>query len=227
MRRTLGGFTLIELLMAISVIATLTAILFPVFARIRESARRTTCASNMHQIGIAIMLYSQDNDERYPVGADSPDRGSYLWDPSSEQEAMLPTIPLLRDITNPYLRSHDVWHCPSDAGDQTLPLNDASGDLFYVDLKPTAYERLGTSYLYRLQLGMDGVNFPGDCTLGNPPYAEAVGSASLGILVDAAPNWHGEAASLDTQKSNILYADGHVHIANGKDFFRSWLCAPF
>lgn len=60
------GFTLIELLVVIAIIAILAAILFPVFARARENARRTSCMSNLKQIGLGFMQYAQDYDERYP-----------------------------------------------------------------------------------------------------------------------------------------------------------------
>ena len=62
-----SGFTLIELLVVIAIIAILAAILFPVFARARENARRTSCVSNLKQIGLGIMQYTQDYDERYPL----------------------------------------------------------------------------------------------------------------------------------------------------------------
>src|SRR5436309_9575859 len=61
-----SGFTLIELLVVIAIIAILAAILFPVFARARESARRTGCVSNVNQLGKAWMMYVQDWDERFP-----------------------------------------------------------------------------------------------------------------------------------------------------------------
>lgn len=60
------GFTLIELLVFIAMIVILAAILFPVFARARENARRTSCASNLKQIGLGVMQYTQDYDEAYP-----------------------------------------------------------------------------------------------------------------------------------------------------------------
>lgn len=220
------GFTLIELLMVVSLLAILAAILFPVFAGVRESARRTTCASNLHQLGVAITLHAQDNDEHYPIGVDSADHGSYLWEPSPQQQAILPTAPLLRVILDPYLKNHDVWRCPSDAGNHTLVLTDAIGNDFDVKLIPTAFIRLGTSYIYRLPLGMDGINFPGDCSIGDPPNIQVLGPSSSAVLADAAPNWHGDITSLDTQKINILYADGHVHVGTGTDFLRSWLCDP-
>lgn len=64
-----GGFTLIELLVVIAVIGILAAILFPVFARVRENARRTSCASNQRQLGLGLLQYSQDYDSRYPQGS--------------------------------------------------------------------------------------------------------------------------------------------------------------
>src|SRR6476620_9125827 len=65
-RRT--AFTLIELLVVIAIIALLAAILFPVFARAREQARRTSCQSNMKQVGMGLLQYAGDNDETLPSG---------------------------------------------------------------------------------------------------------------------------------------------------------------
>jgi len=69
-RKARRGFTLIELLIVITIIAILAAILFPVFARAREKARQTVCASNLRQLGLAFGMYVQDYDETYLGGRD-------------------------------------------------------------------------------------------------------------------------------------------------------------
>ena len=67
-RQKQGAFTLIELLVVIAIISILAAILFPVFARARENARRTSCMNNLKQMGLGVMQYVQDYDEKYPPG---------------------------------------------------------------------------------------------------------------------------------------------------------------
>jgi len=100
------GFTLIELLVVIAIISILAAILFPVFARARESARRTSCISNLKQFGLAIMQYTQDYDEKYPL-ADDTSRGG-RW-----STAML----FWAEILEPYHKSNQIFYCPSSPYD--------------------------------------------------------------------------------------------------------------
>ena len=69
-RRTRVGFTLIELLVVIAIIAILAAILFPVFSKAREKARQTACISNQKQIALAFIIWSQENDEKFPPATD-------------------------------------------------------------------------------------------------------------------------------------------------------------
>src|SRR5438067_5956345 len=73
------GFTLIELLVVIAIIAILAAILFPVFAQARESARKISCLSNMKQLALGWLMYSQDYDEAYPMTAQCCTNGSQVY----------------------------------------------------------------------------------------------------------------------------------------------------
>src|SRR3569833_4319307 len=75
-----SAFTLIELLVVIAVIAIIAAILFPVFAQAREKARQTTCLSNERQLGLGMMLYTEDNDDTYPMMQyGTPGGQGYTW----------------------------------------------------------------------------------------------------------------------------------------------------
>src|SRR5579862_5972441 len=69
MQRRNSAFTLIELLVVIAIIAILAAILFPVFAQAREKARGISCLSNVKQLGLGVLMYVQDYDETFPIGA--------------------------------------------------------------------------------------------------------------------------------------------------------------
>jgi len=93
------GFTLIELLVVIAIIAILGAILFPVFARARESARRTACVSNLKQLGLAAHMYASDYDEVFPV-----DRHACNSDTTH--------IRLVEGIL-PYIKNYQIMYCPS------------------------------------------------------------------------------------------------------------------
>lgn len=95
----LKGFTLLEILIVIAIISILAAILFPVFGRARENARRSSCQSNLKQIGLAVLQYSQDYDETMPItGSNSGGDVVGLLQPYTKQSF-----------------GQGIWKCPSHA----------------------------------------------------------------------------------------------------------------
>ena len=108
------AFTLIELLVVLAILSVLAAILFPVFASAREKARQAACASNLKQLGLAALLYVQDNDATWPVAQYSlPDGTIQYW-------ACLKVSPNQFDLTHgllqPYEKNTQVGRCPSWTG---------------------------------------------------------------------------------------------------------------
>src|SRR5438093_3118895 len=95
------GFTLIELLVVIAIIAILAAILFPVFAQVREKARQTTCLSNHRQVGKAMLMYAQDYD-----GAFVPQSLAFKDATGARHFPMWPRL------LQPYVKNGDVFREP-------------------------------------------------------------------------------------------------------------------
>jgi prepilin-type N-terminal cleavage/methylation domain-containing protein/prepilin-type processing-associated H-X9-DG protein len=106
------GFTLIELLVVIAIIAILAAILLPVFAKAREKARQASCQSNVKEIVLAALMYSQDYDEKLPLG----------WTGQGYRAA---------DILQPYIKNSQIFLCPSNSG-ATYHWNGVIGPVSYM-----------------------------------------------------------------------------------------------
>ena len=97
------AFTLIELLVVIAIIAILAAILFPVFARARENARRASCQSNLKQLALGITQYTQDYDESFPLSTTD----TLVYTPGGTNIGWA-------DGIYPYVKSLQVYQCPSE-----------------------------------------------------------------------------------------------------------------
>ena len=228
------GFTLIELLVVIAIIAILAAILFPVFARARENARRASCQSNLKQIGLGILQYTQDYDEKYPEalqGYSTLGPGPYI----TQTDTAMPGAKFLSsdsggtqgkwvswmDEIFPYVKSTQIFVCPS----QVNTSSDVAG-------------ALTAGYGYSTAISGIYRNFYTGSGAATPmSLAEVQQSARAVMLLDFAdPAGFGAAANPftwngynnnpdDSVKSrvtphleggNIGYADGHVKWNNRK-----------
>lgn len=163
------GFTLIELLVVIAIIALLAAILFPVFARARENARKSSCSNNLKQIGVGLLQYAQDYDEALPFffyGAtgnpSNPNGTLYKW----------------MDAIYPYVKSEQIFNCPSATTNRYKYFkNLAAAD-------DTQYGNYGINVMYRY-----------DNSPRTPPTGRSGSGLSLSDLQDSAGTlWVGDIA---------------------------------
>jgi general secretion pathway protein G len=189
-----AAFTLIELLTVIGIIAILAAILFPVFAAARGKAREIVCVSNLRQIGLAIRMYAQDYDEIYPWAVDPTDKYTpVIWSMYPEFQAQIPFMPFMHEVLQPYIRSQEIFRCPSDTG---YTIEDFNGTA--LDATPTSYSRFGTSYNFRTEIAFRRAGEP---TFRNP--------IELNVMFDAAGKWHG-GILINRMRYSVLHGDGHV-----------------
>jgi prepilin-type N-terminal cleavage/methylation domain-containing protein len=146
-----NGFTLIELLVVIAIIGILASMMLPALSRGKEKARMTQCISNLHQMGIAVKLYVEDHQGKFPmtkvVEPDPPNLGKEARpalggnDPAPPQLDCFPTAKA-RPLFN-YMKPSEVYRCPVDKGQLLYSCCSCTSYL-----KPSDWEALGCSYHY-------------------------------------------------------------------------------
>jgi len=221
------GFTLIELLVVIAIIAILAAILFPVFAQARESARAISCLSNEKQIGLGVKMYAQDYDEKFPMGTYPGPRN---WEVNLDVNPYAPDNQCLdnfglwkgfnpgdggpnytgcayggefyRTIMNvqvgPYIKNKQIWFCPSDKVRDPSPENLQRGLQSYAWFP---------NWVYNVWCPGSSAGYPG-------PFPCTKGPEGLINLYDSPPS-----EKVDHVATRIIFAERGVFGWDGSDAF--------
>jgi prepilin-type N-terminal cleavage/methylation domain-containing protein/prepilin-type processing-associated H-X9-DG protein len=212
-RTACRAFTLIELLVVIAIISLLAAILFPVFARARENARRTTCSSNIKQMNTAFLMYIQDYDETMiPNYRSNADVGL----PTSANDG---NTNYWRYTLQPYLKNTQVLICPSGkpVPDAMAPNNQLLLEYAYNTqlwlTSPGPGISAGGKKLSLVDKPAEKVNFfdcnnYGAAVQPSAAYAQHYGQAW--VDVNSTPANRTEANTRHLGGSNIGFVDGHV-----------------
>jgi prepilin-type N-terminal cleavage/methylation domain-containing protein/prepilin-type processing-associated H-X9-DG protein len=234
-RRAHRGFTLIELLVVIAIIAILAAILFPVFARARENARRASCMSNLKQIGLGVMQYVQDYDEKYPgpMYASKYFTGPATWElatkgdgtPGGTYTTLGPNeeprnhYKTWADSIFPYVKSVQVFKCPSAHVDPDALSYSYSGGIGGTYLSDYANDGSGRDVVQgiasaQIRRPSEIVMFlDANHTSWGPRIWPQIVSISQGWLDGTFPgvgDYVSARVMVHLDGANVCYADGHV-----------------
>ena len=203
-----SAFTLIELLVVIAIISILAAILFPVFAKVREKARETSCVSNTKQLSLAFFQYKEDNDEQLPASGKVVAPGTAAvctavlnggWVAAelidnTTSNCNAANLPVPNGAIFPYVKSVQVYKCPSD---------------------PLANQK---TLSYSMNSNLSGaadalIQAPSGCVLlvdEGPKLDNGNFLAPNGDTASGAPNYQDQPTTRHTEKAVFNFADGHT-----------------
>jgi len=217
------GFTLIELLVVIAIIAILASILFPVFARARENARRSSCMSNVKQIALGAMMYVQDYDEKYmPQWEDRDGSGGYNPNGINATGRDQGWAMLLQ----PYVKSTQVFNCPSQTvWGENATIGNAGYSDYWVNTAISASQSgismaaldapANTVLMGDGGSGSAGSGLTGCGTWGRDNCTSSHTNKLAVISTTTGSGVYAYGATLHLEGINLAFADGHVKWLKG------------
>jgi hypothetical protein len=198
----------------------LAALLFPVFNSARKRAHSSTCVSNLKQIGESIMMYAEDYADKFPFAVDPTDRQTpQIWWPYPEWQQLIPYMPDLHDVLQPYQKSEAIWKCPADNGFLVEDFNEQ-----LLDATPSCYQKFGSSYVWRTEVAFRQIRI-----------SSFEAGPRTNVVFDGAGHWHLGWRPIQPDESfisrfekrrqytyNVLFGDMHVKRATYNGMLEAW-----